>query len=197
MPKSRPTLETERLVLRPFEMGDAPRVQLLAGDRSVAATTKTIPHPYEDGMAEQWIGTHQDRFENGQEIVFAITRKDGGELIGAIGLTLNLTQENAEMGYWIGKPYWGRGYCTEAGRAVLLEFRVARGATVAQVLERAAGCPEFAGIDVRHSVVGVFGRLAQPNQPVEEGDRLEILRPLAVDPKAARRARAREARKRP
>ena len=118
-PKSRPTLETERLVLRPFEMSDAPHVQLLAGDRAVAATTKNIPHPYEDGMAEQWIGTHQVRFENGQEVVFAITRKGGGELIGAIGLTFNLAQENAEMGYWIGKPYWGCGYCTEAGHAVL------------------------------------------------------------------------------
>ena len=118
-PKSRPTLETERLVLRPFEMGDAPRVQLLAGERAVAATTKTIPHPYEDGVAEQWIGTHQVRFEKGQEVVFAITRKDGGELIGAIGVILNLIQGNAEMGYWIGKPYWGHGYCTEAGRAVL------------------------------------------------------------------------------
>jgi RimJ/RimL family protein N-acetyltransferase len=118
-PKSRPTLETERLVLRPFDPGDASRVQLLAGDRAVAATTKNIPHPYEDGMAEQWIGTHQDRFEKGQEIVFAITRKGGGELIGAIGLVLNLAQQNAEMGYWIGRPYWGCGYCTEAGRAVL------------------------------------------------------------------------------
>ncbi len=118
-PKSRPTLETERLVLRPFDVSDAPRVQLLAGDRAVAATTKNIPHPYEDGMAETWIGAHQDRFEKGQEIVFAIARKDGGELIGAIGLTLNLAQENAELGYWIGKPYWGCGYCTEAGHAVL------------------------------------------------------------------------------
>jgi ribosomal-protein-alanine N-acetyltransferase len=107
------------LVLRPFDPSDAPCVQLLAGDRAVAATTKNIPHPYEDGMAEQWIGTHQERFEKGQEVVFAIAEKDGGEVIGAIGLTLNLAQEHAELGYWIGKPYWGRGYCTEAGHTVL------------------------------------------------------------------------------
>lgn len=118
-PKSRPTLETNRLVLRPFNLSDAPRVQLLAGDRAVAATTKNIPHPYEDGIAEQWIGAHQERFERDQEVVFAIARKDGGELIGAIGLVLNLLQDNAELGYWIGKAYWGRGYCTEAGYAVL------------------------------------------------------------------------------
>jgi ribosomal-protein-alanine N-acetyltransferase len=78
-----------------------------------------IPHPYEDGMAEAWIGSHQERFEKGQEVVFAIVRKDTNLLIGAIGLTLRLSQENAELGYWIGKEYWGHGYCTEAGRAVL------------------------------------------------------------------------------
>src|SRR5882724_11778597 len=84
--KKRPTLKTKRLVLRPFELSDAPRVKLLAGDRDVAAMTLLIPHPYEDGIAEAWIGLHQERFENGQEIVFAITLKASGELIGAIGL---------------------------------------------------------------------------------------------------------------
>jgi ribosomal-protein-alanine N-acetyltransferase len=118
-PKSRPTLETRRLILRPFELSDALRVQLLAGDRAVAATTKNIPHPYEDGMAEKWIGSHQEHVEKDRLVTFAIVLKDGGELIGAIGLTLNLAQERAELGYWIGKPYWGCGYCTEAGHAVL------------------------------------------------------------------------------
>jgi ribosomal-protein-alanine N-acetyltransferase len=117
--KKRPTLETERLVLRPFELSDAPRVQLLAGDRDVAAMTKNIPHPYEDGLAEAWIGSHQERFDKREETVFAITLEESDELIGAIGLVLKLDQEIAELGYWIGKPYWGRGYCTEAARAVL------------------------------------------------------------------------------
>jgi RimJ/RimL family protein N-acetyltransferase len=117
--KNRPTLKTERLILRPFVLCDAPRVQLLAGDRAVAATTKAIPHPYEEGMAEAWINSHQERFDNGEDAVFAIALKASGELIGAIGLVLKLKQENAELGYWIGKPFWGQGYCTEAGRAVL------------------------------------------------------------------------------
>ena len=117
--KTRPTLETERLVLRPFEPGDASRVQLLAGEREIAATTVRIPHPYEDGMAEDWIATHQDDFEKGVSVNFAITLKDTSELVGAIGLMLNRDHENAEMGYWIGKPYWNHGYCTEAARAVL------------------------------------------------------------------------------
>ena len=70
-------------------------------------------------MAETWISSHQERFDRGEEAVFAIVLKASGALIGAIGLVLKLKQENAELGYWIGKPFWGQGYCTEAGRAVL------------------------------------------------------------------------------
>ena len=51
-----PTLQTAQLVLRPFTLEDAPAVQRLAGAHEVASTTLTIPHPYEDGMAEEWIG---------------------------------------------------------------------------------------------------------------------------------------------
>ena len=105
-------------------------MQLLAGDKAIAVTTLNIPHPYEDGMAEKWIGSHQDRFEKDIEIVFAITIKGSGELIGAIGLTLNLDHESAELGYWVGKPFWDHGYCTEAAQAVLhyafIELRLNR-----------------------------------------------------------------------
>ena len=128
--KKRPSLETERLILRPFELSDAPRVKLLAGDHDIAVMTLNVPHPYEEGLAEKWIGCHPERFEKGQEAVFAITLKAGGELIGAVGLILDLDHERAELGYWIGKPYWGHGYCTEAVRVVLrygfMAFRLNR-----------------------------------------------------------------------
>jgi [ribosomal protein S5]-alanine N-acetyltransferase len=116
---SRPTRETERLILRPFTLDDAPRVQTLAGDGDIASTTLNIPHPYEDGMAEQWIGGHQEKFEKGTETVFALTLRSDGLLIGAMGLVINSPDENAELGYWIGKPYWNNGYATEAAKAVL------------------------------------------------------------------------------
>jgi ribosomal-protein-alanine N-acetyltransferase len=115
----RPELRTDRLLLRPFILADAPVVQRLAGDRDIASTTLSIPHPYEDGMAEQWINTLQEGFERGEFVNFAIVLLADGALIGAIGLSLNQAHENAELGYWIGKPYWGNGYCTEAARAVL------------------------------------------------------------------------------
>jgi ribosomal-protein-alanine N-acetyltransferase len=114
-----PELTTERLLLRPFALADAPIVQQLAGDEAIASTTGTIPHPYEDGMAEEWIRTHPKAFEEGKGVIFAITLCEDKTLIGAIGLTIERDHERAELGYWIGKPYWGNGYCTEAARAVL------------------------------------------------------------------------------
>ncbi len=115
----RPELVTDRLLLRPFTLADAPVVQLLAGDRDIASNTLNIPHPYEDGLAEEWISTHQEKFEQGELVNFAIVLRNDDGLIGAIGLVINQQHENAELGYWIGKPYWGNGYCTEAAQAIL------------------------------------------------------------------------------
>lgn len=112
---NRPTLRTSRLILRPFEIADAPRVQQLAGAREVALNTIHIPHPYPDGAAEEWISKHEQRIEEG-EFSFAI---DDGELVGAIGLHMKRDYERAEIGYWLGVPFWGRGYATEAVAAII------------------------------------------------------------------------------
>lgn len=117
-PKKFPRIETERLLLRPFTMDDAPIVQKLAGDYDIAANVRMIPHPYPDHMAEDWIDSHQDKLEHG-EIHLAITLRREGSLAGSIGLIINRDDENAELGYWIGKPYWNRGYCTEAAQALV------------------------------------------------------------------------------
>jgi len=114
-----PLLETDRLVLRRFTLDDAPTVQRLAGDKKIADTTTNVPHPYEDGMAEEWINTHELRYKEGTLLNFAITLRNSGDLVGAIGLIIQPAHFLAELGYWIGKPYWGAGYCTEAARAVI------------------------------------------------------------------------------
>jgi RimJ/RimL family protein N-acetyltransferase len=114
-----PTLETDRLILRPFTLADGPVVRRLAGEREIAATTLLIPHPYPQGAAEEWIGTHAEAYAKGESVTFAITRREDGALLGAIGLGIDSEHERAEMGYWIGKPYWNGGFCTEAAAAVL------------------------------------------------------------------------------
>jgi RimJ/RimL family protein N-acetyltransferase len=116
---SQPTLETARLTLRPFYAGDASAVQRLAGDRSIAETTANIPHPYPEGEAEAWIATHPDRFARGESVIFAITRRDDGLFLGSVGLEIDREMLRAELGYWVGKPYWNQGYCSEAARAVV------------------------------------------------------------------------------
>jgi ribosomal-protein-alanine N-acetyltransferase len=117
--KERPTIDTLHLVLRPFTLADAPQVQQLAGDKEVAATLVPLPHPYEDGMAEHWIGTHQERYEQGELVSFAIVLRTTQVLIGAIDLEISPQHENGELGYWLGKSFWHQGYATEAAQAVL------------------------------------------------------------------------------
>lgn len=116
---SPPTLETERLLLRPFTLTDAPRVRELAGVPAIADTTLNIPHPYKEGMAEEWIATHLPKYKTGEQVDLAIMEKESSDLIGAIGLNIFQRFRRAELGYWIGREYWNRGYCTEAARAVI------------------------------------------------------------------------------
>lgn len=113
------TLQTERLILRPFTLADSKRVQQLAGAYEIADTTGHMPHPYEDGMAEEWISENEREFSAGESATFALTLRESGEVIGAIGLIIQSNHRRAEMGYWLGLPYWGQGYMTEAARALL------------------------------------------------------------------------------
>lgn len=114
-----PLLTTERLGLRPFNLGDAAEVQRLAGAWEIADTTLNMPHPYDDGLAEAWISGLSIAYAAGKEVVYAITLRPSGPLIGAIGLVLKKRHRRGELGYWIGVDYWNQGYATEAARAVL------------------------------------------------------------------------------
>jgi uncharacterized protein len=80
-------------------------------------------------------------------------------------------------------------------RAILKVFRLRSPATVADALAAAAADPDFSGIDMMRAQVGVFGKLSRAEQTLNPGDRVEIYRALPADPKAARRARAKQARR--
>ena len=110
---------TKRLILRGFRVSDATQVQILAGAREVAKSTLNIPHPYEDGMAETWIDTHEAEFEAGKSVIFAICMKDSGDLVGAVGLNISEQHQHAELGYWIAESQWGQGLASEAAREML------------------------------------------------------------------------------
>lgn len=113
-----PTLTTARLHLRPFTLADAPAVEHLAGDPAVADTTLNIPHPYPPGGGGIWIATHRERAELGDQFTWAIADASTDQLYGAIGLVVTARHQRGELGYWLGVPYWGRGYTAEAAAAV-------------------------------------------------------------------------------
>ena len=114
-----PRLETDRLILRPFTLDDAPDVHRLVSDKAVAATTMSFPHPYEEGMAEAWITANLEQCENGEKVLFAMIRKADDAFIGSISLMDIQPAHQAEFGWFVGVPYWNNGYCTEAGQALL------------------------------------------------------------------------------
>ena len=109
-----PVLETERLVLRAARLDDAPSVAALAGDRRVAENTARMPHPYAVSDAEEFIASAN---VPGGQIAFAILR-GGEELVGMCGLA-STDAGSAELGYWLGVPFWGQGLGTEAVRALI------------------------------------------------------------------------------
>ena len=108
-----PVLETKRLAMRAPRLEDAKTVATLANDRRIAENTARIPHPYKVSDAEKFIGTAN---RAGGEAVFLITLRDGA-VMGACGVVLQ--DETPELGYWLGVPYWGQGYATEALHAVI------------------------------------------------------------------------------
>lgn len=104
-------MKTKRLTLRTLGPGDAARIAVLAGVWEVASMTGRIPFPYSEAAAFQWI----DELAEG-EVVYGIEHQ--GDLIGVCGFK-PIGGGVAELGYWIGKSYWGRGFATEAAAALM------------------------------------------------------------------------------
>jgi RimJ/RimL family protein N-acetyltransferase len=116
--KPLPSLSTPRLRLRAFCDSDAGEIRRLASAAEIAKGT-FVPHPYEDGMAEAWLDEQRRDWQEGRGVNFAIALAEDGRLMGSIGLKIEPEHGRAELGYWIGVPFWGRGYCTEAARVVI------------------------------------------------------------------------------
>lgn len=107
-------LLTPRLVLRSWQVDDIPQLLPLISAREVAATTLRIPHPYTQTDAEEFV-----RRTDQEQVRCAILLAGTSTLIGGVGLRLNQDHNHAEIGYWLGVPYWGKGYATEASAELL------------------------------------------------------------------------------
>jgi RimJ/RimL family protein N-acetyltransferase len=115
-----PTLRTARLSLGSFSPEDATELQRLAGAREIADTTVSIPHPYDLDHALAWIGQQRREAVRGRATNFAIRLLGDGPLIGSAGLRdIDPEHLQAELGFWIGREWWGQGYAREAAAAVI------------------------------------------------------------------------------
>jgi RimJ/RimL family protein N-acetyltransferase len=115
-------LESERLLLRPPERRDIPALVPLANDYDVAKNLSTLPHPYTVTHGEEFVARVEQQRATGTDFNFAITRKSDNAYMGGCGL--HLKEGKFEFGYWLGKPFWKRGFATEAAaRLVLFAFQ--------------------------------------------------------------------------
>jgi RimJ/RimL family protein N-acetyltransferase len=99
-------LESERLFLRPPRPGDIQSMTVWLSDFAVARMTARVPHPYGEGDAEAFVAALSPHR-------FVIEHKKGGIFLGMVGLNAD---DDWELGYWLGKPFWGQGYASEAAR---------------------------------------------------------------------------------
>jgi RimJ/RimL family protein N-acetyltransferase len=109
-------ITTPRLTLRPPQERDVAALARMASDYAIASMTTRMPHPYGEEDARQFVAltSRQDR---ARENTFIVEAGDEG-VVGALGF--HRTPEGGlEMGYWIGRPFWDRGFATEAARGAL------------------------------------------------------------------------------
>ena len=127
---STPILETKRLILRPWRETDADALFKYASDPDVGPRAGWPPHK----SVEESLGIIRNVFSG--EGMFAVELKETSEAIGCVGYlpapcsNLDIDEDQCEVGYWIAKPYWGKGICTEAMRAVVDHCFNVKGFTV-------------------------------------------------------------------
>lgn len=110
-----PQILTERLVLRRPRLRDAPRIAALLNNFEVTKNLARVPYPYTINMAVDWL-IRQKKEWSPDTITFAVCEPREG-LMGFCGM--HREGRDAEIGYWLGEPFWGKGYMTEAAAAVI------------------------------------------------------------------------------
>lgn len=113
-----PRVETERLVLRPPRLQDLPACAELLGDYAVAGMLSQVPHPYDLEAGRQRLARSVARWDDwkaADDLAFHVDHD--GRLIGGLGF--KKLQATPEIGYWLGRPFWGKGFMSEAVHAAL------------------------------------------------------------------------------
>ncbi len=111
-------IRSKRFILRPFKKGDETSLMENINNKTIARNTLRIPYPYKLNDARWWVNHNLklNRKKKKVEINFAI--EINKEVVGGIGLDKMFYGHSAEIGYWLGKKYWGQGIMTEAVKLV-------------------------------------------------------------------------------
>ncbi|NNK76284.1 MAG: GNAT family N-acetyltransferase [Maribacter sp.] len=114
-----PRLESKRLLLNQIKPSDISNIVAYAGNIKIFENTRTMPHPYHEEDAISWIHAANTGFKAKDNYMFAIRLADTLALIGGIGLTLDVDNNRAELGYWLAEDFWNKGFTTEAVKVIL------------------------------------------------------------------------------
>lgn len=110
---------TGRLKLRKLRPEDAFLIEKYASNYDVAKTTLNIPHPYPKGSGKEFVKHMLAAHEQGTNFTFAVEENEQQQLIGLVGISVTPEFNHGELGYWIGKPFWGKEYGTEAAKEIV------------------------------------------------------------------------------
>jgi len=114
------TYETPRLRIRPLCSSDAESIHREGGNREIADTMISLPHPFPLDQVEQFIARMEAERENGEAFAFVIELKNNGEFVGCIEIrAIDREHKQAEISSWTARPFWGQGYMTEVVGAIL------------------------------------------------------------------------------
>jgi len=113
----REKIQSRRLLLRVPRLADAEFIEALACDRCIARMVSTMPHPYPPGGARKWIALMRQMRGAGTSYTYVIERAE--KIVGAISAGGREDSAALELGYWVGRPYWGQGIASEAARAMI------------------------------------------------------------------------------
>lgn len=113
-------LTSDLVVMRPLARVDIPHIRRLAAAEAIAKNTY-VPHPYPPEAAGEFVQKAIDGWRQREACVFAIIESASAQFAGCMGLHPEPAHQRAEVGYWIGLPYWGRGLAT-AALQLIIEF---------------------------------------------------------------------------
>lgn len=114
-----PVLYTARLILRKLTVDDIRLLVKYANNRKISDNVLNIPFPYNEPDAVFRISYVVQGFKKKERYVFAIEDRDTEKFIGEISLHLDIQKNIAQLSYWVGEPFWGNGFATEAASAII------------------------------------------------------------------------------